>query len=230
MYKVVLPLRIQLSKNNWFSINLNSYRNAHYQLLNKTKILFKESIENQLEPLPYFNSCKLFYVLYPKTKHLQDIANICSIADKFFCDAMTEMGKWDDDNYEIVKEVNYRFGSIDKDNPRVEVFIIKGDKDMKIQLVEKEIAKAIKYFLANNIGLSLPDNVSITLSATRGALGTIADISLGEDDTEVKEVIKENKVESTPPEIGKDEDFVEEEEPIKEETPSPKSLFKHLKE
>jgi hypothetical protein len=43
--------------------------------------------------------------------------------DKFFADALVELGKLPDDNYLHVPEINFRMGAIDSSNPRVEIFI-----------------------------------------------------------------------------------------------------------
>lgn len=63
----------------------------------------------------------LEYTLYPKTKRLVDVANVCSIVDKYFYDALVETGKLPDDNYNHLSSVFYRFREVDKDNPRVVV-------------------------------------------------------------------------------------------------------------
>lgn len=124
-YKVILPHRLLVTptKKKYFYINLNSYRNAHYFTLNKANKMFKEQIKEQVDVLPVFKSCQLMYTNYPGTDHLQDTANICSIADKFFSDALVEAGKLEDDNYNFVKGSLYYPGSIDKENPRIEVNI-----------------------------------------------------------------------------------------------------------
>ena len=41
--------------------------------------------------------------------------------DKFFCDALVSEKKLEDDNYTFLTSVQYQFGSIDKENPRVTV-------------------------------------------------------------------------------------------------------------
>jgi hypothetical protein len=87
------------------------------------KVEFSKVIEPELMKLPSFKSIDLTYTLYPKTKRLCDIANVCSVVDKFFCDALVNIGKLPDDNYEYLKNITYTFGSIDKDNPRVTVKI-----------------------------------------------------------------------------------------------------------
>ncbi|MFR7882299.1 MAG: hypothetical protein ACLU5J_13130 [Christensenellales bacterium] len=93
---------------------------------------------------------------------------------------MTEVGKWKDDNYTVIKEVTYKFGSIDKDNPRVEVIIESEEDSMQIKLVEKEIVDAIKYYVTNNVGLNVPANFefNVNLVATRGSSGITAEIDL----------------------------------------------------
>ena len=140
VWKLNLPIRVPVSKKSYFLINLNVYRNAHYQILNKAKQTFKEMVMNEIKQLPFFNSISLTYVLYPQTHRKQDVANICSVVDKFFCDALTEAGKLTDDNYDYLKNIHYCFGSVDSSNPRVEVYIQNifnhsfKEKDMNIQV------------------------------------------------------------------------------------------------
>lgn len=123
MYKIALPIAIYISKNKNFSLNLNTYRNTHYMTLNKAKVNFSEQVKSELVALPKFTKVELFYTLYPKTKRDIDIANVCTIVDKFFCDALVMYNKLEDDCYRFVTKVTYEFGSIDKLNPRVEVII-----------------------------------------------------------------------------------------------------------
>ena len=140
VWKLNLPIRVPVSKKSYFLINLNVYRNAHYQILNKAKQTFKEMVMNEIKQLPFFNSISLTYVLYPQTHRKQDVANVCSVVDKFFCDALTEAGKLTDDNYDYLKNIHYCFGSVDSSNPRVEVYIQNifnhsfKEKDMNIQI------------------------------------------------------------------------------------------------
>lgn len=124
MLKFNLPLEIHISKNKKFILNLNNYRNTHYQSLNKSKVNYSEEVKSILGDIQEtFNEIKLKYTYYPKDKRKRDISNICSIVDKYFCDALVDLGVIPDDNFEHVKEVTYKFGEIDKNNPRVEVVI-----------------------------------------------------------------------------------------------------------
>ncbi len=77
-----------------FSLNLNAYRNEHHMTLNKAKVNFKLEMEEQIRALPTFKKVRLTYVMYPATKHLTDVGNVCSVVDKFFADALVELGKF----------------------------------------------------------------------------------------------------------------------------------------
>ncbi len=117
------PFQVPVSKKKNFSLNLNIYRGAHYQTLNRAKIAYKELMSVPIATLPVFNKITLKLVMYPQTKRLFDIGNVGSVTEKFFLDALVEFGKLEDDNYLFVPEVIYQFGSIDKLNPRIEVHI-----------------------------------------------------------------------------------------------------------
>jgi hypothetical protein len=54
-----LPLRVPVSKKRDFAINLNEYRNAHFLVLNKAKIVFKSLIQSQLVRLPIYDTVEL---------------------------------------------------------------------------------------------------------------------------------------------------------------------------
>ena len=147
VWKLNLPIRVPVSKKSYFLINLNVYRNAHYQILNKAKQTFKEMVMNEIKQLPFFNTISLTYVLYPQTHRKQDVANVCSVVDKFFCDALTEAGKLTDDNYDYLKNIHYCFGSVDPSNPRVEVYIQnifnnffkENDMNIQVQFTQEDV-------------------------------------------------------------------------------------------
>lgn len=120
MPSIDLPITIKVGRKN-LPLNLNFYRNAHYQTLNKMKILFAESIQDQLKDLPHYQQLNLIYTLYPKTHRLCDVANVCTIVDKFFCDALVKANTIEDDNYTVLKNIQYKFGEVDKEHPRVTV-------------------------------------------------------------------------------------------------------------
>ena len=118
------PLSVALSGKKKFILNLNNYRNLHYMASNKAKIQYKKDIDSQLAQLYTFGKISLVYILFPVTKRKTDISNVLSIHDKFFCDALVERKIIKDDDYNIISEVTYKFGCVDKNNPRVEIEII----------------------------------------------------------------------------------------------------------
>lgn len=119
---IELPLRIKIGRK-FYALNLNVYRNTHFQLLNKMKVEFSSLIEPELTKLPKFAWVTLRYDLYPGSKRLCDVSNICSIVDKFFCDALVRAGKLEDDNYQFIPTISYNMGYINHDNPHVTVTI-----------------------------------------------------------------------------------------------------------
>ena len=124
-----LPLAIHTTKSKTpkskFILNLNNYRNTHFTKLNNAKVCYKEEIKEFVygNKIDVKDGVKIEYTLWAGSNRPMDISNVCSIVDKFFCDVMTEYGNWDDDNYNVVKEVVYRWGGVDKDSPRVDVCI-----------------------------------------------------------------------------------------------------------
>lgn len=122
-YTVQSPLSIQISASKKFSLNLNHYRNAPYFTLNTAKVNYKQIVLPQLNKLPKFTKISLTYVFYPRDRRRYDVSNVCSIIDKFFSDALVESGHLEDDDYSHISNVLYCFGSIDKENPRVEIII-----------------------------------------------------------------------------------------------------------
>ena len=71
--------------------------------------------------------CKVTYTIYYPTKRAFDIDNIGSVITKFTHDALVEFEILEDDNYNFVNEIVYKFGGVDKDNPRCDVVIIEQD-------------------------------------------------------------------------------------------------------
>ena len=120
---ITAPLRVLVSKKKWFVFNLNVYRNSHFQALNKAKKLYKEELKQQITLLPSLTKIQVDYYLYPKTKRRTDLGNVLSIHQKFFEDALVELGIIPDDDYKHIIKSTQNFGELDKDNPRVEIEI-----------------------------------------------------------------------------------------------------------
>ena len=57
---------------------------------------------------------ELEYELYLPNRLKRDISNVLSIVDKFACDALVEGGVFEDDNYEHLQKVTYKYGGMDE--------------------------------------------------------------------------------------------------------------------
>lgn len=105
-------------------LNLNNYRNWQSHLSNQLKQTYKEMLGPQLEGSTFPTPCVLFFRYYAKTAVKLDIENPCSILCKFFCDAATAYGCWEDDNHTYVPSVAHIYAGKDAANPRCEVDVV----------------------------------------------------------------------------------------------------------
>lgn len=121
------PLKVLATKLKGWTLNLNQYRNTHFRTLNTVKINYKLWMEKQIKDGPKYNKIACIYTVYPPNKRLFDIGNVCCVHQKFFEDALVELGKLPDDNYNYIPIVVYQFGGIDPANPRVEIEVIELD-------------------------------------------------------------------------------------------------------
>lgn len=115
---IKLPLFVHTTKSKTTKgkviFNLNTYRNMFSLKNNKAKHMFKDIIKKKVLPLTFGKGPFLLeYTYYHGNRRKIDVANPCSILDKFACDAFTEIGYWPDDNIDFVKEVRYKWGGID---------------------------------------------------------------------------------------------------------------------
>lgn len=173
-WTITLPWKVPLSKNKDFPVNLNYYRNACFQELNKAKINFKEIVSPLLGSVLCMESCSLHYVIFPSSKRECDISNVCSIADKFFSDTLVSSGKITDDNFKVIPNISFSYGQVDPLNPRIEVTITPigktlnslepKDKDMQIILSQEEITEAITAYVGKQ--LTVADNFAISVALT----------------------------------------------------------------
>lgn len=127
MKKVVSPIYVVLprktKKDKKIALNLNVYRNLHFQVNNQVKVFYNEIMSMQLFGLEFPNPIHLEFVLYKPSKRKIDRANILCIVEKFFCDSLTFHMCIPDDNDNHILSTHYRTGGVDKYNPRVEIFI-----------------------------------------------------------------------------------------------------------
>ena len=108
-------------KDKRIALNLNIFRNLNFIVNNQVKQQFQEQMRKQLEGVVLSTPISITYTLYVPSKRRCDIANVCSIVDKNFCDALSHFNCIEDDNYDFIPKITYQWGGIDKLNPRVEV-------------------------------------------------------------------------------------------------------------
>jgi hypothetical protein len=124
VHQINVPLQVPVTKlPKYFALNLNQYRNTHFHVLNKAKVVFKELISDDVIKLPEMHKIRLELTLYPKTKRLCDLDNVLSIVAKFTQDVLVTLGKIPDDDYTCIPEIVFKFGIVDKYDPRVEIKI-----------------------------------------------------------------------------------------------------------
>lgn len=120
--KMQVPIYIKVGKKN-YSLNLNVYRNMHHHVSNNIKQQFKNVVGWSLIGRK-FNKIEIEYTVFPKVNRPYDVSNICAIVDKFFSDALVSVGAIEDDNFNFIPKVTYKWGGHCKENPRCEVRII----------------------------------------------------------------------------------------------------------
>jgi len=121
-YSVPIKLEVGITKKKTHYLNLNSYKQWHFQVSNQLKRLFKAAVAKDIQALaPVEGRCKVTYTIYYPNKRKFDIDNVGAVVCKFNNDALTELGILEDDNYEFIQEIVFKFGGIDKDNPRCDV-------------------------------------------------------------------------------------------------------------
>ena len=127
MIKVISPIYVPLPrkkiKDKKIALNLNVYRNLHFQVNNQAKVQYLYHMTSYLHDLKFPNPIHLEFVLYKPSKRKIDRANILCIVEKFFCDALTEFKCIPDDNDNHILSTHYTTGGVDSKNPRVEIFI-----------------------------------------------------------------------------------------------------------
>jgi len=121
-YSVPIKLEAGLKKQKTYFLNLNQYKKWHFQESNQLKRLFKVAVAKDIKQLaPIEGKCKVTYTIFYPNKRKFDIDNIGAVVSKFNNDALTELGILEDDNYSVITEIVFKFGGIDKDNPRCDV-------------------------------------------------------------------------------------------------------------
>lgn len=117
------PIKIPVGKK-YFNLNMNEYRNKHFRILSKAKNNHFDVIKHQVRKIkPVDEPIKITFVLWKEGGRKRDVSNVCSVVDKFVCDALVKLNKIPDDCHEFIPQVEYLYGGIDRKNPRCDVII-----------------------------------------------------------------------------------------------------------
>lgn len=128
-YQLNLPLSVWVSRRLRFYLNMNEYRNTHYQILNVAKQQFCLQMTAEIKaagikPMP---AAVISYDFFAPDRRRRDLLNVISVVDKFALDALVSAEILPDDNVYRVQYGTIRFAGIDKENPRVVMTITKED-------------------------------------------------------------------------------------------------------
>ena len=118
---VTLPRRKSCGRRIY--LNLNWYRNVHFQINNQAKLQYKAEMMPQLSRLARLTwPVKIKYRYYLRQKC--DVSNVHAVIEKYFLDVLVAMGKLPDDNIQYVVGASYIVAGIDRKNPRAEIDFI----------------------------------------------------------------------------------------------------------
>jgi hypothetical protein len=132
MHKINLPLAVYLTRKTMpdkkMIINLNNYRNWSYIVSNQVKKAYCQAVEPLVRGLILEPRLSLVFTYYKGSKRISDRSNVLCVHEKFFLDALVELGCIEDDNDSFIKSTHFDGDKIDIKNPRVEVLIMEGMK------------------------------------------------------------------------------------------------------
>lgn len=126
VYTFYAPLYIILAKSlkgKKYYLNLNNYRNWYSTVNNNLKKKYKEIVSLQLKNVKLKTPIEIKFTYIKCQNRKVDRANVLSVHEKFFCDALVEMGCLPDDNDKFITKTTYVSAGVDKEFGRVEIEI-----------------------------------------------------------------------------------------------------------
>lgn len=180
-HELRLPSYVNVSKKTTKACNLNVYRNLHHHHLNSQKKNFKDEVSKAVRALPRMDKIWIHYTVFAPTARTLDTMNVGSIVDKYFSDALTELGTIPDDNHKHIVYSSFSFGGISKLDGHVIATIYElekeGDSDMRILLDQADIQTALNTYVSS---LNIPnaENATVELSVEDDEI--IAEVLMGE--------------------------------------------------
>lgn len=103
--KTFTELKRKTKKNKKIYLNLNTYRNLKHFENNDSKKQYKKDMLEQIENCPVFDKpVEITFKLIKNSRRKTDKHNFYSVIAKYLFDALTESGKWIDDNDDFIKQ------------------------------------------------------------------------------------------------------------------------------
>lgn len=123
MLKITMPtyLIMWVNKQRRYALNLNTYRNLHFQVNNNLKKRYKELIKEQVKMFATADPVEIRVVYFNGTQRKSDLENNCIVHIKYLLDALVEEWRIKTDDYDTVKKIVFEYWWYDKDNGRVEI-------------------------------------------------------------------------------------------------------------
>ena len=87
--------------------------------------MVRNMIPDNAYRIPGTTKVKAIFIYYATSKRLVDLSNPCCVIDKFTMDAVVSAGILVDDNIKHVTDVQYKYGGVDRNNPRCDFFLVK---------------------------------------------------------------------------------------------------------
>ena len=140
------PLAISINSKRQFILNLNNYRNAYFRTLNSAKVNYKAFMKDRiLDQIPVpLDKIAIQYKVFKGDRRRFDIGNVTSIHQKFFEDAIVELGKLPDDRHENLPLTFDSFGGISQADPHVEITIYDLTEKADIKRLLDDIRENLK--------------------------------------------------------------------------------------
>lgn len=113
----------RVKKAKRYYLNMNNYRNWHHFLEGAIKKWYTAEMQKQMSEDIFFKNVKCYLFYFVPNKKKRDRNNVLIIHDKYFMDALTTFGCMEDDNDNFVHSTSFHAGGMDKEHPRVEIFI-----------------------------------------------------------------------------------------------------------
>jgi Holliday junction resolvase RusA-like endonuclease len=126
IHNFTAPLYIILAKSKLgkkYHLNLNNYRNWQSAVSNNLKKKYKEIVSSQLVGKKLKHPVEIKFTYIKGQNRKVDRANVLSVHEKFFCDALVECGCIPDDNDLYISKTTYVSNGVDPGNGRVEIEI-----------------------------------------------------------------------------------------------------------